>query len=183
MAVVKCSACGTRFKWSFAEKGKWPDYCENPQCETFIGNTRADNDIVMPSLRSATTKHNDDFYRQMEKGSEHRMHLAAEASGAPASEFSSLKITDLNDRRDAEIAAKPVQNSVTQLMAANPGIGGFQSNAGLGYSGYVQQGPEPNAGARMMTKLHGIHSDISKGSAVSNLPALETQQPGYRRRG
>ena len=183
MAVVKCTACGTKFKWSFAKEGKWPDYCENPECTTFIGNTRADNDIVMPSLRSATTKHNDNFYRQMEKGSEHRVHLAAEAAGVSASELSDLKITNLNDRRDAEVAAMPINNSVTQLMAANPGVGGFQSQAGLGYSGYVQQGPEPNAGARMMTKLGSYHAELSKGSAVSNLPALETQQPGYRRRG
>lgn len=183
MAIVKCSACGTKFKWSFAKEGKWPDYCENPECDTFIGNTRSDTDIVMPSLRGANTKHNDDFYRQMEKGSEHRVHLAAEASGLPASELSDLKITNLNDRRDAEVAAIPVQNSVTQLMAANPGIGGFQGSAGLGYSGPVQTGPEPNAGARMMTKLSGMHNELSKGSAISNRPALETQQPGYRRRG
>jgi hypothetical protein len=169
VAVVKCTACGTKFRWSFADKGKWPDYCDNPQCTTFIGNTRADNDIVMPSLRSATTKHNDAFYRQMEKGSEHRVHLAAEASGVPASELSDLKITNLNDRRDAEVAAMPVNNSVTQMMAANPGVGGFQSDAGLAYSGFVRQGPEPNAGARMMTRLRGVHADISKGSAVSVL--------------
>lgn len=183
MTILKCSACETKFSWSFAEKGKWPDYCENPDCTTFIGNTRADNDIVMPSLRGAETKHYDDFYRKMEKGSEHRAELAAEFAGATPAEMSALKITNLNDRRDAEIAAMPVSNSVTKFMDANPNAAGFRGSEGLGYSAAVAQGPAPNAGARMMTTLRNHQASISGGVAVSDRPALETNQPGYRRRG
>jgi hypothetical protein len=178
MTTIRCTACGVKFQWSFAEKGKWPDYCDNPECDTFIGTKRADDDVQMPAFLSARTKHHDTYYRNMEKGSEFRAEAAAELSGASASEMAGLKITNLNDRRDAEIAAIPVKNTVSDLMAT--GVGGFQGADGLAFSAGTQQGALPNVGVRMMTKLPNA---FAGGKMAPDRPALETQQPGYRRRG
>jgi hypothetical protein len=54
---------------------------------------------------------------------------------------------------------------------------------GAEYSTQVQSGPHPNIGATMITKARDFHGKLSHGMAVSDRPALETQQPGYRRRG
>jgi hypothetical protein len=68
-------------------------------------------------------------------------------------------------------------------MEANPNPNiGMVSN-GVEYSTHVQAGPFANSGAKMMIKLRGHHDAISRGTAVSDRPALETLQPGYRRRG
>ncbi len=182
MTMVRCTTCGTKFSWSFAEKGKWPDYCENPECKTYMGTGRADDDIVMPSLKTAKSRFFDDYYRKMEAGSEFRAEKAAELTGATKEEMSGLKITNLNDRRDAEIAAMPVKNTVTDFMAQT-GQGGFQGGQGVEYSGPVQQGPFPNAGARTQTGLRGIHAQLTGGTASSDRPANEVLAPGYRRRG
>ncbi len=177
--VVRCPACRKKFAWKSGTD--LPDEC--PLCDAKVGSDRPDDEIVMPSLRSARTSVADRVYRDMEKGSEHRMHLAAEVGGGTATDYSSLKITDMNDNlRAGDIAAKEVSNPVTQFMAQT-GIGGFTGGQGVGYSGAVQTGPSPNAGARMRTTLQQHHATISHGAAVSDVPALETQQPGYRRRG
>ena len=176
--VLRCPTCRDKFPWE--KTSKFPKHC--PLCGDAIGSDRPDDDVVMPFIRTAKTKATDQVYRDMERGSETRMHAAAELSGAPASEMAALKITDLSDRRDSEVAAVPVNNTVTQFMAQN-NVGGFQGAAGVGYSGAVQTGPGANAGARMRTVLQQYHGEISHGTAVSDCPANETQQPGYRRRG
>ncbi len=178
MAVtLRCPDCRGKFPWN--AKKAWPRHC--PLCDADISNDRDDDDVVMPAFISARTKHHDNYYRNMEKGSEFRAEAAAELAGTTASEMSGLKITNLNDRRDAEIAAIPVKNPVSDLMST--GVGGFQGANGVAYSAGVQQGPAPNMGAQMMTKIRGHQTQISGGTAVSDRPALETQQPGYRRRG
>src|SRR5262245_38625226 len=111
--IIKCLACDEKFRWDFAAKKKYPDYC--PECGTFIGTNRHDADIVMPAILGARTKANDDLYRQMEKSSEYRAEQAAEMAGVPVSEMSALKITNLNDRRDAVDSAPPLTGSALAL--------------------------------------------------------------------
>lgn len=182
MAVMlKCPDCEQKFRWTFSDESKWPSHC--PLCGEYMGIDTPDDEIVMPAFISARTKANDKVYRDMESGSERRAELAAEAAGCSVADMAGLKITDMNDRRDCEIAAKEVSNSVTQFMDNNPQIGGFKGADGVGYSGAVQSGPLPNAGAKMRTFIQDHHAVISKGDAVSNRPGLETQAPNYRRRG
>lgn len=179
---LRCPECRQTFPWS----GDYPDAC--PLCEAHIGSGREDNDICMPSIRHARTVIHDRVYRDMERGSEHRVELAAEQLGVPKSELSHLKITNMNEAtRPGDVAAIPVNNVVSQAMAAAPGLTGFQGANGIGYSGPVQISTSPkaqdqNAGARFQTLLREEHGKRTNFTAVGDRPALETLQPGYRRR-
>ncbi len=176
MAVsLRCPSCREKFPWDTA-KG-WPRYCA--MCGEDI--SAKDDEVVMPNILSFRSKVPDQAVRAYMDGSEKRVELAAELAGASKEDMSSLKVTDISDRRDVP-ANIPVNNSVTQFMAQHPGVGGMQSN-GAEYATQVQSGPHPNIGAKMLTKVRDRHSTLSMGSAVSDRPALETLQPGYRRRG
>ncbi len=72
--VIKCNACSHRIPWKPTE----PRPAECPKCWASFGEERADDDVVMPFIRSAKTTQNDKLYRDMEKGSETRMQIAAE---------------------------------------------------------------------------------------------------------
>jgi len=169
MTILRCKDCGHKFSWSFAEKGKWPDYCENPDCATFIGTDKGDDVICMPALKGARTKSIDKVYRDMEAGSETRMHLAAEAAGVPASEMAGLKITDLNDRRDTEVAAKEDKVAVANLTAgrSNSSLDFFKQNgaefsAGIGtgnvtVDGKTTTGIYPRAGANTLQRIQRLN--------------------------
>lgn len=177
-----CPECRGKFPWEVSLG--YPKSC--PLCGFSIGHDRADDDIVMPFIRSAKTKANDALYRQMEDASEVRAAQAAEMAGVPVSEMSALKMTNMQDaRREGDIAAPPVtaaNNSVLAHMEAT-NQGGFQGGNAVEYSGAVQTGPEPNAGARMRTQLQQHHATATGYAAVSDMPAKETTEPGYRRRG
>lgn len=173
--ALRCPDCRGKFPWD--PNTKFPRFCPVNGCD--LGEERAEDGVVMPFIRSAKTKANDQVYRQMETASERRAEAAAEMLGVPASDMSDMKITNLNDRRDAEVAAMPVNNAVSQqmdLMRASGGQAGFVQT-GAEYSAAVQQGPFPNAGAKMRSLIH------QSNGAVSDRPALETLQPGYRVRG
>lgn len=200
MAVIlKCPHCEIKFRCEFGNESSWPDYCPNKKCGIYMGVDVDDDEIVMPSIRHASTVANDRVYREIESGSNLRAQMAAEQLGVPVSEMSDIKITNLNDRRDAEIAAVPVRNEVTRMMEAAPaGVTGFAGGNGVGYSGAVQAGPFPNAGAHMrsmiqqnhpqMVQRHAVGKDetgravIPSADVVSERPGVETTQPGYRRR-
>ena len=176
---LRCPDCRGKFPWDV--KAIFPRFC--PLCQSDIGIDTDDSVIPMPSLRSAATKAADGVYRQMEKGSEFRAEKAAEMAGCSVEDMSNLKITNMNTGlKPGETAAIEVKNTVTEFMQQT-GIGGFRQDAGSAYSGAVQTGPAPNAGARMRTGLQEHHARISGGMAVSDRPALETQTPNYRRRG
>src|SRR5258707_8478713 len=112
--VLKCPVCEKKFKYDVSEG--WPDFC--PLCAHAMGNDRPDDEIVMPAFLSQKSKNNDAVARQIMDGSEQRAEMAAAMAGVPVSEMSGLKVTNLNDRRDAEVAAMPVNNPVSQHMAA-----------------------------------------------------------------
>lgn len=178
---LRCPECREAFPWD--PKAAWPRFC--PQCRADINNDRDDDDIVMPFIRSsAKVAAVDNVYRAMEAGSEHRAKVAAEMTGASVAEMSSLKITDLKTGgREGDISAVTVNNPISQAIDANPGVYGFRPQEGLQYSQGVGVGPVPNAGAKMRTAIQGKHAELAGPGAVSDRPALETTQPGYRRRG
>lgn len=186
MAVIlKCPACEKKFRWDFASEDKWPKAC--PMCGERMDEGMEDDVIRMPSLRSAKTDVVDQTYRQMEQSSEFRMEQAAQLAGTSASDMSALKITNLKTGvKPGESYMPEVNNAVTQAMDAvrqRGGQIGFTGGAGAEYSGAVQVGPTPNAGAKTRTMLQAHHAQATGGAGVSDRPALETQQPGYRRRG
>lgn len=178
---VVCPACKGKFPFN-ADEGM-PSSCPLVGCD-YVAPRRADDDVVMPFIRSAKTKATDTTYRQMETASEHRAEQAAEMIGVPVSEMSGLKMTNLNDaRREGDIAAPLPVAEMANLGMRSLGDGFNMSQRGLEFSQGVSQGPVPNAGARMRTALQNHHGALTGGVGVSDRPAAETMQPGYRRRG
>ncbi len=175
MAVykLKCPACEKKFKYDVSDG--WPDFC--PLCAHRMANDRADDDIVMPAFLSAKTKATDGVARQVMDGSEQRAEMAAAMAGVPVSEMSGLKVTNLNDRRDAEISAMPVNNPVTQHMAAM-GYDGWQGGVGPQMAASSHNGPEPHAGARAKSRIQRVMTPIGQ----APLPLEITGNPNYRSR-
>ena len=196
---LKCPDCRQKFPWKPTDG--MPEKC--PLCANQIASDRDDSDIVMPFVRSnEKSRRIDAVYRDMERGSEFRAQAAADAAGVPVSEMSALKITNLNDRRDAPIKAIEVHNDISRAMEMpqHRGIHGLTGGGGVSLCSDVQAGPLANAGARMMTAIRAGHSDmvlkhaigqdadtkrpvVSNHNVSSEMPARETEQPGYRRRG
>lgn len=171
---LKCPECRGKFPWQ--PKLRYPKIC--PLCEADIGCDRDDDDIVMPSIRTMRSVTADKVYRDIEKGSEVRAELAAQAVGCDPSEMSGLKITNMNDRNDCEIGhvELPANNEVAAAMAKMPSMG--FGNAGLAYSGAVGQGEHANAGARTQAMIRQQHNP----ALVHDFPANELSAPGYRKR-
>lgn len=150
-----CSECRGRTPFHPPEAGKpstYPRFCSH--CGVDTRSPADDGEVSCPAFLSAKTKATDQHYRDHERGSEVRMHAAAELAGVPASEMSDMKITNLNDRRDAEIAAMPVVNDITKFME-NTKIGGFQGPNGSEYAGGVRTGPYPNRGSSVLRTIQG----------------------------
>jgi hypothetical protein len=178
MAVLlKCPACREKFKYDVTDG--WPDCC--PICKTDINNRRDDDDVVMPNILSFKTKNNDGVARQIMDGSETRAELAAAMAGVPVSEMSGLKITDLNDRNDAEFSAKEVVNPVTQQMdmiKARGGQIGFGSTQAQEFAANAHTGVEPHAGLRARNRIQAQMAPIGQ----APLPLEISNNPNYRPR-
>lgn len=175
--ALKCPECRRSFKWD--PNKCWPEQC--PLCKAMMEELSPDNVIAIPAFLSAKTRSVDKVYRDTEAASIHRMEQAAAVAGCDVSEMSALKVTNMRDNlREGDIAHVPVVNDVTRAMDAINARGGkfgWQGATGVEYSGAVQSGPFPNAGAKMRTAIHNANG------AISDRPALETQKPDYRIRG
>jgi hypothetical protein len=181
---LKCPDCRKAFSWD--AKDAWPRFC--PLCSADINNDRDDDDIVMPNILSFKTKNTDGVARQVMDGSETRAELAAAMAGVPVSEMSGLKITDLNDRNDAEFAAKEVINPVTQRMDAMRAAGmstGFGVSQAQEFASNAHapvmindkpQMVEPYAGLRARNQLQRVMPSIGQ----APLPKEITNNPNYR---
>ena len=176
MAVVlKCPACEKKFKYDVTQG--WPDFC--PLCSTDINNRVPDDVVVMPAFLSQKSKNNDKVARDIMDGSEKRVELGAAMAGVPASEMSTLKITNLNDRRDAEFSAIEVNNPVTQRMAEMQAKGlptGFGVAEAQHFAAQAHTGAAPHAGLRARNRVQSALLPI--GSAP--LPLEITNNPNYR---
>lgn len=161
---LRCPECRDKFPWTL--ENPWPRYC--PLCKADINNDRDDDDIVMPFIRSASTNRNDALYRQMEAGSEFRMHAAAQLAGCDVSEMSSLKMTDMKDSRQSEIAEVLIPSDsglVGQAMLKNPNLGFGAGNPGtaLGVGGGKSDVlPLHNQIKSMHAQTAAFHTGITK---------------------
>jgi hypothetical protein len=177
MAVLlRCPACREKFKYDISEG--WPDFC--PVCKTDINNRRADDDVVCPNILSYKTKNNDKVARDIMDGSVQRAEMAASMAGTSVDEMASLKITDLNDRKDAQFATKDVVNPVTQHMDAMQrqgmpvGFGGpseAMQRAAMAHTTDV-----PYAGLRERNRLQRLLPPVGQ----APLPTQITDNPNYR---
>ncbi len=159
--VLRCPACREKFKYDVTEG--WPDEC--PLCKTDINNRRADNDVVMPNILSFKTKNNDKVARDIMDGSDTRVEMAAAMAGTSKEDMAGLKITDLNDRNDAQFAAKEVVNPVTQQMdaiRANGGSVGFGVAEAQQFAAAAHTGTDAYAGNRARNKLQSAMAPIGQ---------------------
>lgn len=132
----------------------------------------------------------DTMHREMEQGAEHRANMAREHYGMDADDVRPMLETNMRDglREGDTSEAKLAPSPVTQIMeTAPPGMFGFQGAQGVGYSGPVSEGMFPNAGARAQQAVRRRHSQFTRdagqvGATSSDLPAVETLAPGYRKR-
>jgi hypothetical protein len=183
--ALVCPLCRGKFRWNVELNG-YPENCQ--VCHAYIGHDRDDDDIVMPSIKSARTRIADETYRQLERSSEHRAEEAARMAGCSVADMSSLKIADIRDNaREGEMSAVPVVNDVTRHMDAMQRAGlsvGYQRGIipPTGAASPVQ-GPGVNAGAEMRTRLNALHVGAGGTPSAMPLPKEITDNPGYRRRG
>lgn len=149
-------------------------------------------EVTMPHIGKPIKSGVDGMYRAMEEGAEHRANVAMELHGMDADEARLMKITDIKDNvHYGDTSNIEVSNPVSEVMASAPGIFGFQDRGqGLSYSQLAHDTPiasERNVGARAQAMVRKMHQENMAnsghvGTTTSTLPALETQQPGYRRR-
>lgn len=178
MILLRCSECRVQFRWD--TKHPWPKFC--PECG-FDTSLPPGDEPAMPFISLHKNRSADDVYRAMERGSEFRQEKAAEALGVHKSELNDMKITNLNSTyREGDVAAPPVpqSNPVQAAINAQPNLLGFQ-RGGSEFSGPVASGPFPNAGAHTQQMVRQMHSRYAPGG-MSEMPANEVMQPGYRRR-
>ena len=163
--VARCPHCRGRFPWD--RKLGFPSKCPLPGCD-YVAKEVDDKVIPMPMICHATTNTPDRVYREMERSSEVRAQMAAEAAGVPVSEMANLKMTNMRDNvQVGENYAMPVVNDVTRQMDALKSQGGqfgFVGGDGAGFAtgtatGAIKindktvQGIEPRAGSRAMSNI------------------------------
>jgi len=193
--TIRCRECFGKFKVQSLDEV--PADC--PLCGAFINSEKRD-EVAMPALflhGGARTRSIDKVYRDAEAASEVRIEEAAAMTpGAQRSDFSELKVTDFRSNMvEGETAvaipqtSQEFQRHVSNLKSAGqqmtPNGGMVLTGQAQAYSAQTRTGPEPNAGARAMSRLRTIHAskvDPRMNGAVSSLPALETTQPGYQSR-
>ena len=157
--IIRCPECRHKIPWS--KDVAMPSFC--PACGKRVGSDRADDDVVMPFIRSSgKTASIDKLYRDMESGSETRAALAAEAAGVPVADMSAMKMTDMRDnQREGDIAQldREANAAEARLKQASPAAiphfegngaelaGGISSGA-VAINGKVVQGIHPRAGVR-----------------------------------
>ena len=137
--------------------------------------------VTAPHLLKGAARNVDGIWQAEQKGAEFRAQMA-EQMGLDAGEAANLKVSDMREAAAGETTAVPVNNAVTQMMdRAPPGLVGFVegAQAGIGYSQAAHTGMYPNVGTHFLRGLKERHSEYAP---VSDMPARETQQPGYRRR-
>jgi hypothetical protein len=175
--ILKCPICREKFKYNVADG--WPDNCQI--CGEDINNRVPDNVVTVPAFLSQKSKNNDKVARDIMDGSVQRAEMAAAMAGTDVSEMSGLKITDLNDRNDAQFATKEVRNEVTQRMDAMAAAGlptGFGTNAAdaMARAAAAHTGDAPYAGLRERNRLQRLLPPVGQ----APLPKQITENPNYR---
>jgi predicted nucleic acid-binding Zn-ribbon protein len=141
---ILCTLCGE----TFVHRGEeMPDDC--PECGQYIGMD-GKPEVAAPRISLRGAKAPDDLYRSMERGAEHRMNMAAEISGQPVSEFSSMKMTNMKDNvREGDTTFMPP----TPIPNMGQTMGQVDPNVAAG----LRSGPHARAGASQLKGLQQFH--------------------------
>ena len=189
--TYECPACEKSFEiFHMSNDEPPPRYCVHCAYDTHAEDAPAMTEpLAAPHIARSIGKSVDATYRADEEGSNFRADYAQQVLGLDKEAADSLRITDMRDNtKPGEAAIVPVVNPVSQFMDANQSAVGFQGGA-VNYQAYSEQvrtGPAPNAGRRAQIDVRKHHQQLTsvghKGTTMSDVPALETQMPGYQPR-
>lgn len=188
----RCPSCGGIFVYDHhpsIEADPLPNDAACPHCG-FVSEVDYPAAVVAPHIGRPIARTVDAMHRDMEDGEKFRANVAMEKFGLDAEEARAMVATNSMDNlRPGDISAMPVNNPVSRAMDASPQAYGFTGGAaqGMALSPAVQSGVYPNAGLRAMNQVRDAHAGFvastgHRASVTTSLPALETQQPGYRPR-
>jgi DNA-directed RNA polymerase subunit RPC12/RpoP len=188
----RCPECSGIFVYDHhpsIEADPLPAGATCPHCG-FVPESEYPAAVVAPHIGKPIRATVDNLNRDMENGAAFRAQVAQEQFGLSPEDARAMTETNSRDYlREGDTSAIPVNNEVTRAIDANPQAYGWSGgNAqGAALSTHVQGGPYPNAGLRTMQQIRNVHPAIvastgHRAVATSSLPALETQQPGYRTR-
>lgn len=119
----------------------------------------------------------DGTYRGMQNAAEAQIDRAVEMTGEDRSEFDNMKLNNMrDDMREGDIAAVPVDNSVSRAMTAAPNISGFQNPQAMAFAAQAHTGSDAHAGAKMAGTLRRNHA--ANGGPVYEAPTVETMTRG-----
>ena len=147
MRTYECPECAQMFDYLHMSSAELPPrHC--PLCGAYTGS-ELEPEISAPRIaKTALSRAIDDVYTGLESSSVARSQMAAEELGIDAYETSAMKITDINTGlRQGDTSMPAVNNEVSRMMAANPGVGGLQpSEAAAQYAADTRKGAFAGAG-------------------------------------
>ena len=139
----------------------FPDEC--PLCHAYVG-LDGKPEVTLPAISLKSNRAPDDLYRQMERGAEHRMQLAAEATGSPVSDFAHMKQTNMKDNLREGDTSAAVFKPPADMPATFSHSGTEQHAAAIAG---VRSGPFPNAGASQIPRINQLHQRFSQNIVAS----------------
>lgn len=154
---LQCNFCSE----TFVHIGNaFPTHC--PLCFAYVG-LNGKPEVTLPFISKAANKSPDVLNRAMEEGAQHRINLAAEATGSPTSDFASMKHTNMKDNlHEGDTSFVPTKTPDDFVVGfGNRQGGNIDPNIIAG----VGSGAEPNMGARQIPKINDLHRKYS-GSIV-----------------
>lgn len=142
---LRCEFCHE----SFVHVGSsFPDEC--PLCGAYVG-LDGKPEVTIPAISLKANRSPDLMYRAMEEGAQHRINMAAEATGQSVSDFAHMKQTDMADNlRPGDISASAIRQ-----------VNGMTGNFGGGVDPQVIQnvasGPFPKQGSQQIPRINQLH--------------------------
>lgn len=186
----RCPSCEGIFVYDHhpsIEADPLPSNAACPHCH-FMSEDDYPAAIVAPHIAKPIRATVDNMHAQMEEGAQFRANMARERFGLSEEEARQLTETNsLDNLREGDTSNIPVNNVVTQAIAANPQAYGWQGGAaqGAALSPQVASGPFPNAGLRALQQVRSTHSQFvaSTGHNAVVSTTLAPEYPiGYRPR-
>lgn len=133
----------------------FPDNC--PLCGAYVG-LDGKPEVTLPAISLKANRAPDQLYKSMEEGAQHRIHMAAEMTGQPASDFNHMKQTNMRDGlREGDVSA--VVHTPPDMTATFSSSGEQQHAAAIAG---VRSGPFPNQGAQQIPRIHQLHQKYSQ---------------------